>query len=104
MKTPPSTGFKPGAMNTARLLAHLPNFIKLYWRLFTDKRVSWLPKAVMVVGLAYALMPIDAIFDFALPIGLVDDSVVALGALWVFIKLCPKRIVQEHVEIIDQGG
>jgi uncharacterized membrane protein YkvA (DUF1232 family) len=99
MTTPPSMGFKPGAMNTARLLAHLPNFIKLYWRLFTDKRVSWLPKAVVVAGLLYFVVPIDAIFDFALPIGLVDDSAVLLGALWG-----PKRIVQEHVEIIDQGG
>jgi uncharacterized membrane protein YkvA (DUF1232 family) len=50
------------------------------------------------------VVPIDAIFDFALPIGLVDDSAVLLGALWAFVKLCPKRIVQEHVEIIDQGG
>jgi uncharacterized membrane protein YkvA (DUF1232 family) len=91
-------------MNTLRLIAHLPNFIKLYWRLFTDKRVSWLPKAAVVVGLAYALLPLDFLPDLALPFGLADDTAVAIAALWAFIKLCPKRIVQEHVEIIDQGG
>jgi len=91
-------------MNTLRLIAHLPSFIKLYSRLFADKRVSWLPKAVLVAGLLYALVPFDAIFDFALPVGVIDDTAVAIGALWAFIKLCPKRIVQEHVQIIDQGG
>lgn len=90
-------------MNTLRLIAHLPNFIKLYWRLFTDKRVSWLPKAVVVAGLVYFIVPFD--FDMVLPpLGYVDDAAVLGGALWAFIKLCPKRIVQEHVEIIDQGG
>ena len=90
-------------MNTLRLIAHLPNFVKLYWRLFTDKRVSWLPKAVLVAGLLYFIVPVD--FDLVLPVlGYVDDVVVAGAALWAFVKLCPKRIVQEHVEIIDQGG
>ena len=104
MDKPPSMGFKPGAMNTMRLLAHLPNFVKLYGRLFMDKRVSRLPKAVLVAGLLYFIVPVDAIFDFALPVGILDDAGVVIAALWAFIKLCPKRVVQEHVEIIDQGG
>jgi hypothetical protein len=33
-----------------------------------------------------------------------DDAAVMAGALWAFVKLCPKRIVEEHVEIIDSGG
>lgn len=103
MQTPPSIGFKPGAMNTIRLLAHLPNFIKLYGRLFKDKRVSWLPKALLVAAALYFVIPFD--FDFVIPgIGYVDDLVVVGAALWAFMKLCPRRVVQEHVEIIDQGG
>ena len=104
MATPPGIGFQPGGMNTLRMMAHLPNFIKLFTRLFADKRVSWLPKTVVVLGLAYALLPTDALFDYALPFGIVDDSLVLFGALWAFIKLCPRRVVEEHVEIIDQGG
>jgi len=91
-------------MGTLRILAHLPNFLKLYTRLFADKRVSWLPKAVLVVGLLYVLMPVDALADLLVPLGLVDDTVIMIGALWAFIKLCPRRVVEEHVEIIDQGG
>ena len=104
MEMPPGLGFQPGSMSTLRILAHLPNFIKLYTRLFGDKRVGFVPKAVLVLGIAYAVLPMDAIFDYALPVGLVDDTVVMGVALWTFIKLCPRRIVQEHVEIIDQGG
>lgn len=92
-------------MSTLRIMAHLPNFIKLYTRLLADKRVSLLPKVVLVLGIAYALLPTDALFDLTpYGIGLVDDGVVLVTALWTFIKLCPRRIVQEHVEIIDQGG
>jgi len=97
-------GFKPGSMDTIRILAHLPDFLKLYVRLFADKRVGLLPKAVVVLGIAYLVLPLDALFDYALPFGIVDDSLVMIGALWAFIKLCPRRVVQEHVEIIDQGG
>lgn len=104
MKTPPGLGFQPGGMNTLRIMAHLPNFIKLYTRLLADKRVSWLPKLVLVLGIAYAVLPTDALFDYALPFGLADDGAVLATALWAFIKLCPRRVVQEHVEIIDQGG
>jgi len=104
VKTPSGMGFQPGGMNTLRIMAHLPNFIKLYTRLLADKRVSWLPKALLVLGVAYAVLPTDALFDYALPFGLADDAAVLGAALWGFIKLCPRRVVQEHVEIIDQGG
>ncbi|NLO06622.1 MAG: DUF1232 domain-containing protein [candidate division WS1 bacterium] len=97
-------GFSPGRMDTFKLLMHLPNFIKLYTRLYADKRVSTLARAVLIGGIAYLLMPIDAITDFAIPLGWADDATVVGGALWAFIKLCPRRVVEEHVEIIDQGG
>ncbi len=103
-----SSQFPPGwsgnPLAVARLLLHIPNFIKLYWRLFTDRRVSWLPKAVLVAGILYFLVPIDVITDFALPVGWLDDAAVLIVAAKAFIKLCPRRVVQEHVQLIDQGG
>lgn len=104
MRTPPDMGFNPGQMGTLKLLMHLPNFIKLYTRLFADKRVSTLAKGLIVAGLAYFVMPLDAITDFLIPLGWMDDAAVMTGVLWAFIKLCPKRVVDEHVEIIDSGG
>ncbi len=97
-------GFRSNPLSVARFLLHLPNFVKLYWRLFTDRRVSLLPKAVLALGIVYLLVPTDALFDFLLPLGLVDDVVVLIIAAKAFMALCPRRIVEEHVRLIDEGG
>ncbi|MGD9497019.1 MAG: YkvA family protein [Armatimonadota bacterium] len=104
MRQPSGIGFAPGRMDTWRLLVHLPNFVKLYTRLWKDKRVSWVARAVLIAGALYAIVPIDAITDFLAPLGLTDDLAVVTATLWAFVKLCPRRVVAEHVEIIDQGG
>ncbi len=104
MRTPPGIGFTPGRMDTWRMLVHLPNFIKLYTRLWRDKRVGVLARAVLVLGALYFVMPIDALNDLMIPLGWADDTAVLVAALWGFVKLCPRRVVQEHVEIIDEGG
>jgi uncharacterized membrane protein YkvA (DUF1232 family) len=86
------------------MLLHLPNFIRLYWRLFTDRRVSWLPKAVLIAGIAYFVVPLDLIPDFpAIGLGQLDDAAVLIGALQLFVRLAPRRVVEEHVQLIDQG-
>lgn len=88
-----------------RRALHLPNLIKLYWRLFRDPRVSWVPKLVMVAGIAYVISPIDLIPDFLIPgVGYLDDLLVFTLATRAFIKLCPPNVVREHVMLIDQGG
>jgi len=93
----------PDPLRNLKFLLNLPNFIKLYWRLFNDKRVSLLPKIVLVAGLLYWLVPLDLI-PWVPQIGWIDDTVAVALAVYGFIKLCPRKIVQEHVEIIDQGG
>jgi uncharacterized membrane protein YkvA (DUF1232 family) len=88
-----------------RLLLHLPHMIKLYWRVFTDRRVSVLPKLVLVAGLVYFVVPFDLLPDFPLiGLGQVDDVVVLVMALRVFIGLSPRAVVEEHVRLIDQGA
>lgn len=87
-----------------RLLLHAPNLIKLYWRVFMDRRVSIVPKAVLVAGLLYFVMPIDFIPDFPLVgLGQMDDLAVLALALKAFITLAPRTVVEEHVRLIDGG-
>ena len=88
----------------ARFILHLPNFFKLYWRLFTDRRVSLLPKIVLVLGVAYLVVPTDLLPDFLLPLGLVDDTAVLIMAAKGFMALCPREVVEEHVRLIDGGS
>src|SRR5689334_13790751 len=100
---PPSITSLPRYLFTGRflqILLHLPNFARLYWRLFRDRRVSVLPKALLVLTLVYVVSPLDLIPDFIPGIGEVDDLVVVLSGLWLFVRLCPPEVVRETVHDI----
>ena len=86
-----------------QVLLHLPDFARLYWRLFRDSRVSLLPKALLVMSLAYLVWPFDVIPDFLPVIGEMDDLSVVVGGLWAFVRLCPPAVVREHVMTIADG-
>jgi uncharacterized membrane protein YkvA (DUF1232 family) len=98
--TKPSTGLTN--WQVLRMLWHLPNFVKLYWRLFTDRRVPLHAKAILVGAALYVLDPIDFLPDLLFPFfGMLDDlAVVLLAARW-FISLCPPDVVQEQVRKIS---
>lgn len=100
---PPSRQTNLTTSQVFRLLWHLPNFVKLYWRLFKDARVPLRAKAVLVAAVLYLLAPLDFLPDFPLLLlGRIDDLVVLiLGARW-FISLCPPDVVQEHVKKISK--
>jgi uncharacterized membrane protein YkvA (DUF1232 family) len=83
-----------------QLLLHLPSFAKLYWRLFRDHRVSLLPKALLVLIAIYLLSPLDVVPELIPVVGAMDDFAVALGGLWLFIRLCPPPVVREQVAAI----
>ena len=78
-------------------LRHLPQFIRLYWRLFRDPRVSIWPKSLLVLGVLYVVSPIDLIPDVLPVIGEVDDVVIFIAVCRLFMYLCPPAIVREHV-------
>lgn len=85
-----------------RIIFNLPKFIKLYYRLFQDRRVPLHLKLVLIFALVYVLSPIDLIPDWIfLFFGEIDDLIVLIAALRYFIKNCPPEVVQEHVERIE---
>jgi len=82
-------------------LLHLPNLVRLYWRLFRDPRVSRWPKALLIAALAYVALPFDLIPDVIPFVGEIDDlAILVVAARW-FIQWCPAAVVQEHVQQID---
>ncbi len=95
-----STTAPPRYLFTGRggeVLRHVPSFAKLYWRLFRDRRVAFLPKALLVLLACYLLSPIDLVPELIPVLGATDDVVVGLGGLWLFVRLCPPPVVREHV-------
>jgi uncharacterized membrane protein YkvA (DUF1232 family) len=86
-----------------QLLAHLPSFLKLFSRLVKDPRVNLAPKLVVLGVLVYVVLPTDLVPDFIPGLGQVDDVVVLLAGLKLFLRLCPPEVVEEHVKTIAAG-
>jgi len=84
-----------------QFLRHLPQFVRLYWRLMRDPRVSVWPKALLVMGVLYVLSPLDLIPDFIFGLGEVDDLIVLIALCRLFVYLCPPEVVREHVRRLD---
>ena len=84
-----------------QLLAHLPNFVKLFSRLITDPRLTLSPKLVLLGILTYVALPMDLLPDFLVGIGQMDDLAVILGGLKLFLRLCPPDLVQEHLKAVS---
>lgn len=96
------------------MLLHLPNFVKLTWRLFSDDRVPIYRKAILILAellavvfaVGYLVNPLD--FDFIPILGRIDDLLIGaflilVPGAWLFIRLCPEPIVREHVERISRS-
>lgn len=87
-----------------QLILHLPNFVKLFLRLMKEPRVSLSPKLIPLALLGYLIMPIDLLPDFVPGLGQMDDALVIFLGLRLFLKLCPKKVVEEHVRSIAAGN
>ena len=90
-------------MAVGRVVAYLPQFVRVFWRLMTDARVPILPKMVPVLALMLMLTPPAIELDFIPLLGELDWILVAVAALKLFVWLCPPEIVREHVSRIGRG-
>jgi len=90
-------------LHASHVLWHLPNFLRLYWRLYRDPRVPLAAKAGLTAAFVYLVSPIDLLPDFWLPIfGFADDAALLWVASRWFIAACPPEVVTEHVRRIDR--
>lgn len=87
-----------------RLLIHLPSFIKLFWRLFIDKRVPIYSKILPIIVVVYIISPFDIVPAVLAPfIGSLDDIIVFFLGMKGFVACIPDEIVEEHLAQIEQG-
>ncbi len=78
-------------------LTHLPSFLRVFYRLMTDHRVSPIAKLVPLLGLLLLLTPPALELDFIPLVGELDWLLIIFISLRVFIWLCPPEVVREHV-------
>lgn len=88
-----------------QVISHLPQFVKLYSRLFKDPRVPIYLKILLLLAILYLISPIDLLPDFFVPIlGQIDDLFILWIALRFFLKKCPRDVLMEHVRQIEAEG
>ncbi len=83
------------------LLFKLPKFVKLLWCLMKDGRVPVHLKALAGAALAYFIAPFDIIPDFVPVVGYFDDLTIMFFVMERFFAMCPKDVVEEHMQRIQ---
>ncbi len=76
---------------------------RLAWRLLVDKRVPFLPKILPLLTVGYLIMPVDLIPDVILGLGQLDDLIVLIVGMRLFINICPPALVEEHIRALSGG-
>lgn len=71
---------------------------KLTFRLVKDPRVKTWLKLIPLSCLLYLIVPIDLL------IGPIDDAIIIYLGMDLFIDLCPKEIVEEHLNELNLAG
>lgn len=94
-------------LNPAQLggvVIHLPQFVRVFYRLMSDRRVSILVKLVPVLGLLLLFTPPALELDLIPGIGQLDWLLVGYISLKLFLWLCPPDVVREHVAQVGRGA
>jgi len=87
-----------------KFIGYLPQFIRLFYRLMRDARVSVLTKLVPLLGVLILLSPPLFELDLIPFVGELDAIVVIGLTLKLFIWLCPPDVVREHVARISHAA
>jgi uncharacterized membrane protein YkvA (DUF1232 family) len=66
------------------------------WLATRDPRCPWDARIVGLLVAGYALSPIDLIPDFIPVLGLLDDALLIPAGLWLFVRLLPPGLLDEH--------
>lgn len=79
------------------LAGRAPTYARLLWALAIDSRVPISRKALLGFAGAYIVSPIDLVPDFLPVIGAMDDVVVMVLAIDVFLDGLPKDLLDEKL-------
>lgn len=87
---------KQAGKRNASLMRRLRVEVHAAWLAARDPRTPWYARAVGLLVTAYALSPIDLVPDFIPVLGLLDDAILIPAGLWLFLKMLPPGVIDEH--------
>ncbi len=70
---------------------------RLVTRLMLDRRVPLGPKLIIPAAIIYLISPIDIVPDMLPALGRIDDVLVLLLAVGLFLGMAPRNVISEHV-------
>lgn len=81
---------RPSLIGRIRIEAHA------VWLAARDPRTPLPARLLGLLIAAYAFSPIDLIPDFIPVLGLLDDAILIPAGLWLFVKMLPPGLIDEH--------
>ena len=87
---------KPEAGRLQEAVRLLPDVVRLLARLARDRSLPLGVRVRLWLLLAYLAMPFDLIPDFIPVLGLLDDALLIPAGLWLFRRLLPPGLIEEH--------
>ena len=78
------------------VLLNMTGVPRLVFRLILDRRVPVRLKLIPAAAVAYLILPFDFVPDILPVLGRIDDLLVILISLALFLGMAPKDIVLEH--------
>jgi uncharacterized membrane protein YkvA (DUF1232 family) len=86
------------------IASRAPIYGRLIFELARDSRVPWSRKAILGFAVAYVMSPIDLIPDFIPFISRVDDVVVTIIAVDLFLEGVPRELMIEKMYTLGIDG
>jgi len=86
------------------LASRAPIYGRLIAELAVDGRVPWSRKAILGIAVAYVMSPIDLIPDFIPFISRVDDVMVTIIAIDLFLEGVPRELMIEKMYTLGIDG
>jgi uncharacterized membrane protein YkvA (DUF1232 family) len=77
--------------------------LRLLTAVLRDRRVTPVMEAPLIGVVAYILLPMNLIPRRLFIIRTFDDLIVAALGLWLFVKLIPPEVLEEHLEQLEQN-
>src|SRR5215216_2137214 len=74
---------------------------RLSLRLLRDPRAPMAAKLIFGAMVVYMISPIDVVPDWIPVLGQADDLVALMAGLNLFLKACPRWLVEEHEDALD---
>lgn len=87
---------KPGDLRVGDMVRLLPDLLRLFKRVATDRAVPKMVRVELLLLLGYLVSPIDLIPDFIPIIGFLDDAVVVAIMLRIVVRTAGPEMLEKH--------